>query len=412
MMTARSAFVVAMVGAMVFAMVPAPAAGQDVVTLTVTVETDGGQTVGSADLTATWDGGEATATTAANGKAFLDVPAGADVEIAVDHPEYIRNNPYSVDDAATDDVTVTVYNRASTSFEVTDSDGPVDDASVTLFRHGRVGFAQQTTADGTIATGDIEAGEYLLVVEKSGYYDTSRTIELAPGVNPERNITLERGTVTLHLNVTDPYFDPARPIEGVTAAVSGVGSVQTQSNGQQQINVPVNTQLTVRFSKTGYQPVEQSLQTEEESMTLDAQISRTPEIEVSVLNDQVVVGQPVFLEVVDEYGDPIDGATVMLDGSEVATTSGDGRAQMTLESEGEHSIRVTKDGVDSGETIVTGVVVATSTETTTTTTTTAATTTTTSATTETTTAPVPGFGPIVAIVGIVLGTGMVRRRRR
>lgn len=411
MTTHRSAFVLGMVAVLVLSMVPAPAAGQDVVTLTVTVETDGGQTVSGADITATWDGGEATASTAANGKAFLDVPADATIEIAVDHPDFIRNNPFTVDGAQTQDVTVTVYERASTSFEVRDSDGLVDDASVTLFRHGRVGFAQQTE-DGTIATGDIEAGTYLLAVEKPGYYSTTKEIELAPGENPTRNVTIERGTVTLHLNVTDPYFDPPRPIEGVTAAVSGVGSVQTQSNGMQQINVPVNTQLEVRFSKSGYQPVEQTIRTEEESLTLDAEISRTQEINVTVLNDQAVVGQPVFLEVIDEYGDPIADARVMLDGSEVATTGDDGRAQLTLESEGDHSIRVTKGGIDSGETVVTGVIASTSTDTTTTTTTTTTTPTTTTPTTETTTAPIPGFGPVVAFLGIILGLGVALRRRR
>ena len=410
MTTLRSAFVLGMVGVLVLSMVPAPAAGQDVVTLTITVETDGGQTVSGADLTATWDGGEVTGRTAANGKAFLDVPAGATVDIAVDHPDFIRNNPFTVDGAQTQDVTVTVYERASTSFEVRDNDGLVDDASVTLFRHGRVGFGQQTE-DGTIATGDIEAGTYLLAVEKPGYYSTTREIELAPGENPTRNVTIERGTVTLHLNVTDPYFDPAKPIEGVTAAVSGVGSVQTQSNGNQQINVPVNTQLTVRFSKSGYQPVEQTIRTEEESMTLDAELSRTEKIDVTVLNDQVVVGQPAFLEVVDEYGDPVADATVILDGEEVATTDDDGRAQLTLESEGDHSIHVTKGGIDSGETVVTGVIASTSTEATTTTTTTTTTQTTTT-TTETTTAPIPGFGPVVALLGIVLGLGVALRRRR
>lgn len=410
MMNVRSTLVVAIVGLLVVGLGPAPVAGQDLVTLTVSVETDGGAAVAGADLTATWDDGSVTASTAANGKAFLDVPAGADVEIAVDHPDYIRNNPYVVEDAETENVDVTVYERASVTFEVEDGQGPVDDASVTLFRHNHVGFAQQTQ-DGSISTGDIEAGEYLLVVEKSGYYDYSEDIVLESGSNPTKAVDIERGTLALEINVTDPYFEPAEPVEGVTAAVSGVGSVQTQSNGKQQINVPVNTQLTVRFNKAGYQAVQQSVQTEESDMTLGVDMHRTERIDVTVLNDQVVVGQPVFLEVVDEYDDPVANGTVILDGNEVATTGADGRARLTVETEGEHSIRVRKDGVDSGETVVTGVVVSTATETTTTTESPTTTAKSTATSTTTTPIPVPGFGPVVALLGLALGLGLALRRR-
>ena len=391
-------------------MMPAPAMGQDVVTLTVTVETPGGEPVGNAELTATWDGGSATEETASNGKAFIDVPSGSTVEIAVDHPDYLRNHPFVAEDVSEENVDITVYERATTAFVVEDGDGRVDDASVTLFRHNRVAFAEQTV-DGEISTGDLEAGEYLLVVEKPGYFVESREITLDPGATPARTIGLEQGTVTLELNVTDPYFEPPRPIAGVRAEVKDVGSVQTQSNGKQQINVPVNTERTVTFTKNEYETVERTVKVEEESLTLDVSMPRADALEVTVLNDQVVVGQPVFIEVVDEYGDPVANGTVLLDGETVATTEADGQARFVIDTEGDHSIRVQKDNIDSGETVVTGITPGDTTETTTTTTTTTASTTTTTATATTTEVPVPGFGPVLALLGLVVGLGIASRRR-
>lgn len=409
MIHARSLLVVVVAVGLTLGMVPPLAVGQDVVTLTVTVQTEAGEPVGSADLTATWDGGSTTEDTASNGKAFLDVPAGSTVEIAVDHPEYIRNNPYVIEDVSEEDTTITVYERASATFAVEDGDGPVDDANVLLFRHDSVAVNEQTE-NGEVTTGQIEAGEYTLVVKKDGYYEVTEEIQLEAGENPAKTVEIEQGTVTLELNVTDPYFDPPRPIAQVRAEVNEVGSVQTQSNGQQQINVPVNTERTITFDKEGYDPVERTVQVREESLSLNVSIHRADAIEVTVLNDQVVVGQPVFLEVVDEYGDPLANGTVLLDGESVATTDADGRARLTVDTEGEHSLRVQKDGIDSGETVVKGVIASESpTETATPTET--PTTTTSTTTTTTAEAPVPGFGPILALIGLLVGLGLAVRRR-
>ena len=409
MSTARTIVVTGIAFLLVVGMGAAPVAGQDLVTLTVTVETASGEQVPGAELTASWDGGEATETTASNGKAFLDVPSGADVTIEVGHSEYIRNYRYEVEDASESEVDITVYDRASATFEVADSEGPVSDAVVTLFRHNGVSFAEKTV-DGQVSTGDIEEGEYDVTVEKPGYYD--EVFELEINGSTTETVEIERGTVNLRVNVTDPYFDPPRPIEGVTATVEGVGSVQTQSNGIQQINAPVNTELAVQFQKNGYRTVQKTVKIEESDITLNANLRRSPEINVTVLNDQVVVGQPVFLEVVDEYDDPVANASISLDGEEVAQTDEDGRARLSLESEGEHTIQVAKGGVDSGPKVVNGVVSEEETPVTeTTTTTTTAETTPTAETTETS-APIPGFGPIVGLLGVLIGVSLLALRRR
>lgn len=410
MIRARSILVAAVVGFLVVGMLPAPAVAQDQVTMTVTVETNDDQAVSGADLTVSWDDGSTEETTASNGKAFLDVPEGATVDIEVDHPDYIRNSPYTVEDAQAREVGVTVYPRASTSFLVRDESGKVNDVSVRLLRRGE--FAVwDSTEDGRVETGDIEAGTYELLVEKAGYYDEVSTIELEPGSNPERTVRIERGTVTLGVNVTDDYFEPPQPIAAASASVEGVGSAQTQSNGKQQLSVPVNTELTLTLEKDGYQTVERTFTTGEEDLTVAVTMRRSASIDVSVLNDQVVVGQPVFVEVVDEYQDPISNGTVVLDGEEVATTDADGRAQLSIDAAGEHTIVVRKGGIDSDETVVTGVETGTVTATETPTATPTETPTTTATPTETTEAPVPGFGPIVAVLGVVLGIGLAVRRR-
>src|SRR6056297_3083279 len=76
----------------------------DQTTLTVEVVDDDGDPVGGIAVEATWEVGDetetATATTASNGKVFLDVEAGADVELTVDDETYVRNRPLSVEDAS------------------------------------------------------------------------------------------------------------------------------------------------------------------------------------------------------------------------------------------------------------------------------------------------------------------------
>lgn len=83
MMQTRSLLVGVVVVGLVLGMVPVPTAAQEDVTLTVTVATNGVEAVGNAELTATWDGESATEVTSANGKAFIDVPTGATVDITV-----------------------------------------------------------------------------------------------------------------------------------------------------------------------------------------------------------------------------------------------------------------------------------------------------------------------------------------
>ena len=326
---------------------------QEVVTLTVTVEDPNGEPVANADLTATWDGGSSEATTVSNGKAFMDVERGATVEIAVDHPEFIRNDVFTVVDAAEESVTITVHPRASARVRVVDSGGPVPRAVVTFRKDGTLVTRETTDANGVVEVGPVEAGTYDVSVRKSRYLTVTEALALDGEV--VRDIQIQQGTVPLTVNVSDDYFSPARPLADVSVQVADVGTVQTQPNGIQQISVPVNVRLEVRFTKDGYTTVGQTVNVGEDPLRLRVHLRRTPELSVELFSDRVVVGEQVLLEVTDEYDDPVGNATVLVDGIAEATTDADGQAALEITSAGEHEIVVERGDLTSASSSVTGV---------------------------------------------------------
>ncbi|AKH96850.1 PEGA domain-containing protein [Halanaeroarchaeum sulfurireducens] len=324
----------------------------ETVTLTVSVASDDGTAVDAAILSASWENGSTTEETKSNGKAFVDVPAGANVSIAVSHPDYVRNHPYEVTDASERDVAITVAPTASAVVTVEDDEGTVDDARVVLDHDGHTVIDERTT-DGTVETGAIEAGSYDVRVSKPGYH----TIEgdLAVSNETETTVEIERGTVGLTVNVTDDYFDPPRAVSGATVDVEGSGSVITQSDGTQRISVPVNTEMTVTVSKEGYDSVERTVTVEESDRTLDVDVDRTDALTVEAANERVVVGEQVRVTVTDEYEDPVTDAQVRTDGEAVARTNDDGIASVAIERGGDREIVVTKGGITSPPITVTGI---------------------------------------------------------
>lgn len=398
-MTRSRAFLCALLVALsVVAAAPA-AAQEDFVTLTVSVETPSGEDVRGATLTATWDGGSTSQTTAANGKAFVDVPEGADVEIRVDHADYVRNFPVTVDDATTSDVSVTVHEKATARVVVEDGAGPVADADVKLRKDGRDVVQAKTDDDGVVTSGTIEAGTYSVRAVKAGYFANRETLRVEG--DAETTMSLRRGTVTLEVNVTDDHFDSPRPVGGATVDVGRSGSVTTQPGGIGRISVPVNAWTTIRVTKEGYRTTEESEHIAEEDETVDLSIQRTPSIAVDLLSERVVVGESVSLTVTDEYGEPVEGATVRLDGDRVAETDAEGEAVVQVESGGNHTVTAearsleataTVMGVGEGETTERDAETDASTD-------------------ETTAAETPGFGVgaallallVVALVGLSRG---------
>lgn len=327
--------IVLVVGAL--AAVPtAVTAQEDQVTLTVTVVDQNGDTLGGVPISATWnDGadGPVNETTAANGRAFVDVPEGANVSISIEDDEYIRNSPYEVEDASTQEINVTVSQSATATINVNNTEGnPVEDARVFLRRSGDFVTNQRTDADGTVTTPAVEEGNYTVDIRRSGYFynQTAATITGDATVNR----TIESGTVSMTVNVTDDHFQPPQAIEGASVELPSIGTtLQTLSNGQRTTNVPVNTQYDVEVSADGYATAEQSVQIDEQDTTVNLSIQRTAELNVDAPT-QAVVGQSVELRVTDEYNETVPNATVTQGGEQVGTTDADGEVDVTVPSAG------------------------------------------------------------------------------
>jgi hypothetical protein len=374
----------------------------DVVTLTVSVTAEDGTRVGSATLEASWDGGNASATTASNGKAFLDVPAGAQVRVDVRHPEYVRNDPFVVENASERAVDVPVFPRGALVTRVVDGGSPVEGATVVLRKGGAIAANGETGEDGQFASGPIEQGQYGVEVVRRGYYRNTTAVTVDGNVST--TVPVRSGSVTVEFTVTDPHFDTPRPVGNATVAVESVGQFQTLTSGEATARVPVNARLEATVSKPEYETTTQTIRVGESNLTVNLSLSRTPALELSTVNQRVVAGERVVVEVVDEYGDPVEGAEILLNGTRSATTDANGQARVQIQSPGERELRARAEGVTSDP--VTVEAVPSSTETTTAETAEATTT-----EPETTTTGSPGFGLVVGAVALLAVTALLGRRR-
>lgn len=370
-----------------------PAAAAGTATLTVALETPGGDPVGGAEITANWSSDSTTATTAANGKAFIDVPDNAEVTISVSHPNYVRNNPYVVSNAETEDVPITVYEKARVTFRITGGGGPVEGATVRLRKGGTQAVGGQTDADGRWRTGVIESGEYVVGVYKAGFYRLQTEVTVEDGDTVP--LGLDRGFVTLEVVVRDDHFDQPRPVNEAEVIISGLGTIITQQNGRQRIDAPVNSQFEVTVEKQGYRTVTQDINVLESDKTVQIDTQRAPKMELRPLNERVVVGETVIIEATDEYGDPIRNATVWVNDNEIAPTNDEGRTSVRIGSPGEYDLRAKK-GSREDTTSVTGIAAPETDET-------ESPPPTTTAGETTTEAPLgqAGFGALVAVIAIM-----------
>ncbi|WP_277553025.1 carboxypeptidase regulatory-like domain-containing protein [Halobaculum limi] len=387
------------------------------VTLTVAVETPAGDPVSGATLTADWDGGSATATTASNGRAFLDVPEGATVELSVDHPDYVRNSPVVVEDAEEQTVTVDVRQRGSLTVSVEDTRGDaVDDAQVILRQGGAIVVNGRTNTNGGFSTGVIEQREYGLTVVKEGFFRVQRTITVGDG--SRETVELERGSVTLSFEVVDPRFDPAEPVADAQLTLETAGTFQTLQNGEATAQVPVNSDLELTVTKEGYGSDTRTVNVRESAMTVRVNLSRTPELNVTAVNERVLVGERNVVTVVDAYGDPVPDATVSLDGETVGMTGGDGTITVRFEEAGNHTVVAEADDLTSQPLTIVVVRAQTATATPTATATATPTATDQPLTTDSAETGVsfPGFTPLTAVIAVLavasLFVGYSRRSKR
>jgi PGF-CTERM protein len=328
----------------------AAAQSDDTVTLTVSIRDRTGDPIGGAELDATWDGGETTATTASNGKAFVDVPDGAEVRIAVTHPSYLRTSPFVLDDASEREVGITVYRKSTVRLEVTDANGAVTDASV-LIERGGLDVAVGTTGAGGVFESDvIQAGDYTVTVTKPGYYDRTKSLTVRGDVT--NRVALRPGSVNVTVEVVDPHFDPPRPVSDATVTLDGVATATSSGTGEIRVGAPVNTPTTLSVTKSGYRTVDRGLTVGERDVTLSVDLSRAPSLTIDVVGRRMVAGERILVTATDAYDDPVAGATVSLDGDTVGTTDVDGELAVPVDDPGTHTLRASSDGRTSNELVI------------------------------------------------------------
>lgn len=329
----------------VLALFSQPALAQEEVTVTVSVTDTSGDPVRGAELTASWDDGSATETTASNGKAFVDVPADQEITIEVEHEDYVRNRPYRIDSSRESTVEIDVHPKASAAIQVSDSHGTVDDASVVVRKHGKIAATGATNENGVFETGVIEEGNYTASISKPGYY--RKQIDVRAEGNVEESVTIEQGSVTVSFNVTDDHFQEPKAVESAEVHVADIGSIKVRENGQAAMNLPVNSKLGLTVTKEGYDEVHREVTIDEQSRTIDFTLERTPGVFIETVNRKVVAGERSRVAVTNSYDEPVEGAAVSLDGDTVGETDENGVFMVPVETEGNHTITATKDALES-----------------------------------------------------------------
>jgi len=404
----RGATVLALSVLVVLGTIPTTAATttQDEITLTVTVVDGNGQEIDGITLNASWDGGYTVEETRANGQALVDVPAGADVSITVESDRYVRNDPVVVEDASSQQVEVDVRLQGAATVTVQDTNGEaLDNAIVRLWQGGEVVVNTRTDENGALESSAIEQGEYRLVAYKQGYLRNSSTLQVTGDVS--RTVEVESDSITVTFDIDDDHFDPPRAVEDARIEVGDIATIRTLSNGEATASVPVNARLDVTVGKENYTEVTQRLRTNEEDTSLNATIQRTPAISIDSAASRVVIGESTSITVTNEYGEPVTGASVSLDGENVGETDDSGQLSFTIETEGNHTVSAQADDLDT-EVTVQGVRAATDRPTTETATATA---TATGTEAPTTSGTGPGFGPVATLIALV-ATLLIARRRR
>ncbi|WP_435066502.1 carboxypeptidase regulatory-like domain-containing protein [Haloplanus sp. C73] len=378
------------------------AQSSDRVTVTVTVHDGAGNPVSDVRLDVTWDGGSTTATTAANGKAFVDVPEGARATVQVTHSRYVRTDDYVITDASERDVDIRVYRKSSVRLEVRDNDGPVGNASVLIERGGLDVATGTTGPNGVFESDTLQAGTYQITVSKPGYYARQKPLEIDGDIT--NRVALTRGSTSVNVTVTDPYFDSPRPVRDATVEL-GDATEQTNRSGVVSLDQPVNTQPTLRVTKPGYRTVTREVAVGSDATDVSVDLSRTRTLTLESANERIVAGERVVLTATNAYGDPVPVASVTLDGERVGTTDGEGEVAVRIDEPGAHTLSVTADGVQSNEVTVEAISAGTDTAAATPTATTTSIATTTSESS-------PGFSALIAVVSIlaVAATAQLGRR--
>lgn len=353
--------------------VPAQATAQDDVTVEIVVIDDSGETVSGVEVTVAWDGENQTKETLPDGSAAFGVPQGADLEVTIDHGAYVRNFPYEIDNVQTAEgeqrlrEEVPVSHAGTLELQVRQGDEPVEDVTINLQDteaarwvegvkndDGTVTAATgsgttqnfQTDEDGRVVINRLEQKDYRIFTSKSGYLRTETPITLAESQQRE-NISVETARVQVDFYVEDHHYDPPEPLEGAEIRIEERGiTLETFSDGGQDQRLPVNSNYEIEVSKENYSSVSRTLRVDEEPKTFNVSISRIAKLKLDLLNNQVITGQTTRATVTNAYDEPIEGATIYVDGEEVGETDATGSFDVQLDEDGEHEVRASFDNLE------------------------------------------------------------------
>ena len=104
--------------------------------------------------------------------------------------------------------------------------------------------------------------------------------------------------------------------------------------------------------KENYETVTEQVRIRESNAEIRLNVSRSPVVTLSADNDRIVAGETVGLSVRDEYGDPIEGATVRLDGDPVGETDAEGRFASGPVEQDDYRVTVRREGYFAEERVV------------------------------------------------------------
>lgn len=347
--------VLAVVAALVcLGLAPGVVAGiDDPVTIDVTVVDDDGDPVSGAELTVAWDDDETVEETRANGRALADVPAGADIEIRIDHPDYVRNQPFTVTNATQQALEVPVRLSGVAELTVLDGEQPVPDTRLVVREtDGPVVTELTTDTAGVAETPRLERGSYEVTTERTGYFEETVSLELTQH-QLERSIAIESGRVTVSFTVLDDHFDSPEPIEGATIETERT-VLETGSDGQRAVDLDVNSVQNVTVNKDGYVEVSRQLVVGETEREFEISTTREPSLNLVSDQQRVVLGEQVRVTATNAYDEPVAGATIRLGDETVGETDANGQLLVEISDSGDRTIRA-EEGFLRAETTVEGI---------------------------------------------------------
>jgi len=326
----------------------------DDVTLEITIVDRNGQSLSNTDISVTWndgEGGPINRTTTADGRALVDVPEGADVSIAVNDDEYVRNRPFRLFDASGGTVRVQASEIGRATFVVEGADGPVESAAIEIRQPGSTVTTLTTNESGVARTPPLEIRRYTVRVTAPGHLQREVTVELGQ-VERSETITVQRADVDATITVVDDHFEPAEPIEDANVRIESLGTtLTTGSDGTATLSVPVNQNHRVRISKDGYDAERITVKVGEDPVSREVAIQREPSLSLESVNRRIVVGESTVVTVSDEYGERVEGATITVDGETVGETDAQGQRRVPIDDRGEVSVEASNGGVTTSITI-------------------------------------------------------------